>query len=297
MHIVHPDPIDLLQHDGAIRCGDIILVGKTDPISRAIQHFSHSTVSHSLVALNAEEAWDAMDQPGNLAETHGGARPVELKRYLNGSALTTIALLRPTAGPLHEAALKEAIAQVSEPEAPFATLGVWLDALLLIASTRIIRRTAETLHLDQRLDKMLGVYAEAIADGPARLVCGEFVTRVYANSGIELSFTDSMLMKHFSQLRTTPAQTPSGITLEQADEHLKAVRLAIENNKPSNKTILHRLHYGTWDAVHQFITRLHEDTPGERIDLITPSDFYHCPQLRTVTKIQRDDSSGPWMIL
>ena len=90
-----PNDIAKALHDIELEPGDLILTGRRDPISRVIQAFTRSPVSHVVVSLGGTRCVHAMDNPWAVDEAGGGVYRLTTDDIANWPTLTTIILVRP----------------------------------------------------------------------------------------------------------------------------------------------------------------------------------------------------------
>jgi hypothetical protein len=258
-------------------------------VSRGIQLVSHSDVSHALIALGPDELWDAMDFAGNLDEKGGGARPVDMRRYFSGSGLRRIELLRLNT-PVDPVSLRAAVYWVAAQDLPFASVGVCLEALLVLSVRTQLMLGRFAPHMFESWIDRLG---DVVGDGEKRVVCGEFIYRSLGRAGVDLRFTDSMLMRAFDHVPRPEVRTENaldrGVTVDATLDALKraAEQSASTRWAASDHSTLTRFWEGPAAMFRSTMRRIHEYSPPEQIDFITPSDFHFCPQLNQFLTIAR----------
>ena len=182
--------------------GDLVLTGCTDMVSRLIQLFTRSQVSHAAIVTGSDTVVEAYDYTFTPVGVDGGIFETPFETLLNRGSLDRIVIRRPVG--LDLATLERATRYALDNAPPFPTVGLSVNAVLIMAATApiqwglsVLRQLGWGRSVDQALDRAVG----SVADGPQRGHCSETATRLYIGADLHLIWKDPVLAPHMNRVR------------------------------------------------------------------------------------------------
>lgn len=280
--------------DITLRPGDVVLTALAGPLSTLMQRIAKAPVSHAGMMITGDIALEARDSHLELCETTGRAWWVTLDELINHDSIDYIAIRRPPASLLDVQRLHAWAVRAGVGDVPFASAGLTMMGALKVYSHAEARVLGNKLHsqplgrIAARVRRERRDLAEAIADGPSRLICAELVCRGLHAAGVDLDLEHAEFgaalgdLPHIAPLEIVPSPgdperieemaerrdlTPGPIT--SAPERRPRLRRAAANFR------------NRWTARHG------EPNTGDRADLVTPRDLLTLAPLTTVATFER----------
>lgn len=237
-----------------VTCGDLLLSGSTDPLSRLIRWGTLSDYSHAALALSNEAFLESYDWSGTPAETDDGVAAIDVDQYAERGRLLRVAILRPIG--LDRDRFCDVAHRVAHHSPTFASTVGLLLGLAGLGDHPKFRIPGACSFFAKRL--------HLLGDGAARVTCSELAARVYLEAGIPLRFQTLRLIRYVELLRTIEWEPLSGgdnprlISAEGRREDDRASLVAYVADLP-----------------HALAAVSSEQTRPDWADLVLPGDFLH----------------------
>jgi hypothetical protein len=276
--------------------GDVVLTALAGPLSSFIQRVAGVPVSHAAIMVTAEVALEARDDQLELSETTGRAFWATIGELINHDSIDYVVVRRPTGG-VDVERLKAWAIGVGSGDVPFASAGLTMMGALKLWSAAEARVIGDRLH-SQRLGRVGGwlrrerrELAEAIADGPVRLICAELVYRGLHAADVRLDFDGAEFATAISDLPDVAdlVLDPTGRDLDAEIGILVDERITSPGPVTSAPERRPRLRRAASNLRTRWIVRHQEVHAGDRADLITPRDLLLLDPLTTVATFERHD--------
>ena len=246
------DVADWLQDN--VTCGDLVLSGSTDPLSRLIRWGTLSDYSHCALALDSDRFLESYDWSGTPAENDDGVATIDVDQYAKRGRLLRLAVLRPD-GLDHERFCEIANRVVHHSPTFASTVGVML-ALAGIGDHPKFRIPGACSFFAKRL--------HLLGDGATRVTCSELAVRVYLEAGLPLRFQTLRLIRYVELLRT--------IDWEPLGNNGEPRQISAEGRREEDRASL--VAYVA-DLPHAVAATSREQTLPDWADLVVPGDFLH----------------------
>ena len=248
-----------------VTCGDLVLSGSTDPLSRLIRWGTLSEYSHCALAIDKERFLESYDWSGTPTEDDDGVGEISFDDYATRGNLLRLAVLRPSG--LERQRFLDVTLRAKHYSPPFSsTVGVLL-AFAGLGDHPRFRIPGVRRYVEKRL--------HLLGDGAARVTCSEFAARVYLESDVPLRFKTMRLLSYVELLRS-----PEWDSLELDAEPR---RIDATGRKEEDRASLFAF-VGDFPRALAAISA--DPSEPDWADLLVPGDFLHSSNFRTVAQIE-----------
>ncbi len=256
--------------------GDLVLTACADALSATIRWGTNGTYSHVVMVLADRRVIEAYDRTTTLRDDNEGVFELTFEQFARRGRLRQLLVLRPDSeidlDALHDLAER---ALTHSPR--FASLAAVAQAGFGLTAPRWLPASmTRTAWAERRIG--------LVADGPERVHCAEFVTRLYVSCGFTPQFEAARLAAFFGHVCPTiaPLRLDEPRRADERDgsdtTHSAAGPLALARQA---KGVAAR----TPDHVRMVRHRSRRDPDGDIADLVMPADLERSPSFRTVSRL------------
>lgn len=248
-----------------VSCGDLVLSGSTDPLSRLIRWGTLSEYSHCALALDNETFLESYDWSGTPAENDDGVATINVDQYAKRGQLLRLAVLRPDG--LDHKRFCEITSRVTHHSPTFASTVGLLLAFAGIGDHPKFRIPGACSFFAKRL--------HLLGDGAVRVTCSELAARVYLEAGLPLRFQTLRLIRYVELLRDVGWEPLS----DSADPRQISAEGRLEEDRASLVAYVA-------DLPRALAAASSERTLPDWADLVVPGDFLHSANFRIAAKAE-----------